>query len=197
MSTRKWRRFISIADGRTSTCGSSDESILRRSRGKSPYYSRALAIIVPEYKLGFYVVVLTFAINSVFLNSPSISVTRPFSSSSVHFSISSFDGFGIRSKEELSIRKLAIGGRSSGCSGFCFRLSFERQSHRLINRLCTEKRSDVDGRKNTLENAWVSAVWNGAESNGNETEEDDVAYLLVARRVNGALSLYVDVGATF
>lgn len=37
MRTRRWRRLIRIADGRTRMCGRRLESIFRRSRGNRPY----------------------------------------------------------------------------------------------------------------------------------------------------------------
>jgi hypothetical protein len=56
-----------MADERTRICGSTEESIFRRSRGSSPY----------------------FAISSDFLNSPDTSVTDPLASNSVQRSFRS------------------------------------------------------------------------------------------------------------
>lgn len=83
-----------IALGRTRMCGKVEESILRRSLGRSPYFNRSLiqysARSVMQRKQH------TFAINSLFLNSPFTRVTFPFLSNSVHRSRGSFVAFAAR-----------------------------------------------------------------------------------------------------
>jgi len=59
----------------------------------------------------------TFAISSLFLNSPFTSVTFPPPSNSVQRSFSSFAGRKVRPRLVLSSRKSESGGRSSGCKG--------------------------------------------------------------------------------
>lgn len=86
-----------MADVRTRICGRVDESILRRSRGRSPY----------------------FAMSSLFLKAPFTRVTLPCSSNSVQRSWSSFRGFR-RVGEALSSRRLGgppEEGRSLGWRG--------------------------------------------------------------------------------
>ena len=69
-----------MAEGRTRMCGSTEESILRRSRGNRPY----------------------FAISSDFLNSPATRVTEPLASNSVQRSLRSApEGFRERARERL------------------------------------------------------------------------------------------------
>ena len=83
-----------IALGRTRMLGRVEESILRRSLGRRPYFFSGQI----QHLAGFAhregrVFPQTFAISSLFLNSPLTSVTSPFLSNSVHRNRSSFDTF--------------------------------------------------------------------------------------------------------
>lgn len=79
--------MIKIADGRTRIWGNREESIFRRSRGRRPYCPICKHRCSPP-EIGL--IGHTLAINSDFLNSPSMNVTFPFSSNSVHLSFNSF-----------------------------------------------------------------------------------------------------------
>lgn len=79
--------MIKIADGRTRICGRREESIFLRSRGRRPYCPICQHACPPsEIRL----IEHTLAISSDFLNSPSMNVTFPFSSNSVHRNFNSF-----------------------------------------------------------------------------------------------------------
>jgi hypothetical protein len=75
-------------------CGKVEESILRRSLGRSPYFNRSLTFIFGTQSHADKK--RTFAINSLFLNSPFTRVTFPFLSNSVQRSRGSFVAFAAR-----------------------------------------------------------------------------------------------------
>ena len=114
MSTLKWRRLMRIADGRMRIWGRSEESIFLRSRVRRPYCSSCQRFIVWCGDT-IHFRVQTFAISSVFLNSPSMKVTFPSLSNSVHLSLSSFAAFPgclrLRLVPPTSSRKQGRGGK--------------------------------------------------------------------------------------
>ena len=111
MRTRRWRRLIKIAEGRTRIWGNREESIFLRSRGSRPYYTthQHRPLLSDTESIGH-----TLAISSDFLNSPSMKLTFPFSSNSVHRSFNSFAPFTnfLRPRVVLPASSKKLGGAS-------------------------------------------------------------------------------------
>lgn len=146
-----------IALGRTRIWGKVEESILRRSLGRRPYCNFHLAPWLPALtKKQHYRP--TFAISSLFLNSPLTSVTFPFISNSVHRNRSSFVALDTSPRPMLNVP--SVSWSISGGPGFRLALLASAALLRLRSKsLRNSGRLLVDAARDKEWREGVIGVW--------------------------------------